>query len=363
MDKFAFLYHPYDLDSLYVKGIIEPSVRNKDRRFVERTLRWLPPIKTESTVITSKTGASVIGEMILVPLICDQIMNMEPKFVLDKTVKGAQLAENLGARIAGLGAYLSPVGRRGALVAKAVSIPVTSGTTYTIATAIDATIRAAEYAGLPIGEATVSIVGATGAIGRVCAQVLSEKVNKLILAARTMERLETLRREIIETNDVAGEILCNNDIKAAVGDSDIVVISTNTPLEILSARDFPPGCIVCDISVPHNISQEDALGSDVLIVDGGLVQPFSDVDFQYLGLPPKVAYACLSEVMLLALDGRFENFSTGGGISYGKVREIQRIADKHGFSLARFKSFGVAVTDEQIDRIRNARGCRKRRAS
>jgi predicted amino acid dehydrogenase len=39
-----------------------------------------------------------------------------------------------------------------------------------------------------------------------------------------------------------------------------------------------------------------------------------------------VAYACLAETIVLALEGRFENFTVGRAIEWEKVREIY----KHG---------------------------------
>lgn len=359
MKSFAFLFHPFDLPILYQRGIKEESIEKMNKRFVERTLTWLKPIKRESAVIKSITGSEVLCEMIMVPLICDQILYMNPKFVLDKTIKAAELAVQLGVNMIGLGAYLSPVGRRGVLISKAVNMPVTSGTTYTISTAIEATIKATETIGLDIKNTKITIIGATGSIGKACANFLARKVDTLILSARNLERLEDLKNEINNAKDISAKIECITDPKEAVIGSDVVVISTSCPSKILSVFDLPAGCVVCDISVPHNITSDDADKTDVLVVDGGLVQVPSPVDFEYLALPPGVAYACLSEAMILALEGRFESFSCGGDISYKKITEINSLADKHGFKLANFRSFGKIVGEKTIERIKKARKNRK----
>lgn len=359
MKTFAFLFHPFYLPILFQKGIKEESIGNMNQRFVERTLRWLNPIKRESALIRSITGNEVLCEMIMVPLICDQILNMDPKFVLDKTIKAAELAVKLKVNLIGLGAYLSPVGRRGVLISKAVNMPVTSGTTYTISTAIEATIKATEAIGLDIKNTKITVIGATGSIGKACASFLARKVHTLILSARNIERLEKLKTELEQMQDVNAKIECITDSKEAVKNSDIVVISTSCPSKILSVFDLPAGCIVCDISVPHNITASDAEQTDVLVIDGGLVQVPSPVDFEYLALPPGVAYACLSEAMILALEGRFESFSCGGEISYQKIVEINTLAKKHGFKLANFRSFGKIVENDTIERIKKARKNRK----
>jgi predicted amino acid dehydrogenase len=185
--------------------------------------------------------------------------------------------------------------------------------------------------------------------------MLSDKVEALVLVARNQERMKNLREEIMLIPHSTPNITCTDNIKEAVKQSDIVVISTNTPLEFLSVKDLNPGCVVCDVSVPHNISREDANNADVLIIDGGLVQCPNEVDFDYLDLPKGVGYACLSEVMILALEGIYENYSTGGDISIFKISEINRLAAKHGFKLAEFRSFGVSVTEDQIEKVIKAR--------
>lgn len=358
MKKFAFLYHPWNVPILYKMGIKESSIEQKDLHFIEKTLEWLKPIRRKTEIIKSAQGNEVECEMIMVPLTAEQILTLSPQFVLDKTIQAAQLACDLGVDLIGLGAYLSPVGRRGVQISKAVNKPVTSGTTYTISTGIQATIKAAETIGIRIENSKITIIGATGSIGKTCAKYLMGKAGHLVLSARNIERLNILKEELeqISSNTT---VECITQPKEAVKNSDIVVISTSCPSTILNVSDFSDGCIVCDISVPHNISAEDASKKDVLVVDGGIVQFPYDVDFNYLALPKGVGYACLSEATILALEGRFESFSCGGDISFDKILEINSLADKHGFKLANFKSFGQIVDDATVERIRKARKNRK----
>ena len=358
MKKFAFLYHPWNVPILYKMGIKESSIEQKDLHFIEKTLEWLKPIRRKTEIIKSAQGNEVECEMIMVPLTAEQILTLSPQFVLDKTIQAAQLACDLGVDLIGLGAYLSPVGRRGVQISKAVNKPVTSGTTYTISTGIQATIKAAETIGIKIENSKITIIGATGSIGKTCAKYLMGKAGHLVLSARNIERLNILKEELeqISSNTT---VECITQPKEAVKNSDIVVISTSCPSTILNVSDFSDGCIVCDISVPHNISAEDASKKDVLVVDGGIVQFPYDVDFNYLALPKGVGYACLSEATILALEGRFESFSCGGDISFDKILEINSLADKHGFKLANFKSFGQIVDDATVERIRKARKNRK----
>ncbi len=67
----------------------------------------------------------------------------------------------------------------------------------------------------------------------------------------------------------------------------------------------------------------------------------------------------MSETIMLALEGRYESFTLGKTVSVEQVEETQRLATKHGFKLAGFRSFEKAVTEEQIARVRKAAGRNK----
>ena len=91
----------------------------------------------------------------------------------------------------------------------------------------------------------------------------------------------------------------------------------------------------------------------MLIVESGEVLIPGDIDFGYdIGLPPKVAYACLAETALLAMEGRFESFTLGRQLEMDKVKTIYRLFKKHGFELAELRSHGEIVTDEDFARKR-----------
>jgi len=69
----------------------------------------------------------------------------------------------------------------------------------------------------------------------------------------------------------------------------------------------------------------------------------------------------MAETMILALEGRFESFTLGRELTLSQVDEISRLADKHGFKLAGFRSFERALTEEQIMAVR--RNAEKKRAN
>lgn len=357
MADFAFIFHPHDIESLGDWVLEEPHLKEKRRRFAERALRWLPPFRRATvTGILSLTGKQVEGDMILWPMIPEQIIQMNSEFTIGKLIESGRLAQRLGARIVGLGAYAAWIGKRGVLLDQAIDIPVTTGTSYTIAVAIEAVHSAATSVGIDLGVSSVTVVGATGCIGRICSQILARDVGKLTLTARHSEKLRELMQSI-RTEVPSVNIGYMTNIQEAVSSADIVLISTNTPTPLVSLHDIKSGAVVCDISLPHNILKSEAEERpDVLVIDGGVVKPSGEVDFHfYFGLEKGLAYACMAETMLLALEEMWTSYSLGGNISISKVIHMARVAEKHGFRLAHFTSFGKAVSQEQLDSVKKAR--------
>jgi len=84
-----------------------------------------------------------------------------------------------------------------------------------------------------------------------------------------------------------------------------------------------------------------------------MVEVPGPVDFGFdFGFPPKMAYACMAEVMILALEGRYESYTLGRDITVEQVEEIASLAAKHGFRLGGFRSFEHAVTGEEVESVK-----------
>lgn len=363
MERFAFIFHPHDIESLGDWVLAEPRLKQKRRRLTERSLRWFPPFKRETvTGIRSLTGKEIEGDMILWPMIPEQIINMNSEFTVAKLIEAGKLAERLGAKLVGLGAYAAWIGKRGVLLSEAINIPVTTGTSYTIAVAVEATLKAATLVGIDLPRSTIAIIGATGMIGQVCAQILVNNIGRLILVARHEGKLIELANRI---NGASSRVLFSSNIQGSVAEADVVLICTSVPKPLLTLKDIRPGSVVCDISLPHNILKSEAdEASDVLMIDGGIVKPPGDVEFHFFfGLKKGLVYACMAETMLLTLEEKYTSYSLGGSVSIQKVSEVAQLAKKHGFTLAEFTSFGSLVPEqrfEEVKQVRIIKGIRKK---
>jgi predicted amino acid dehydrogenase len=83
--------------------------------------------------------------------------------------------------------------------------------------------------------------------------------------------------------------------------------------------------------------------------------PGPEMDFGFdFGFPPRMAYACMAEAMILALEGRYESYTLGRDITVDQVQDIHALGVRHGFKLGGFRSFERAVTDREIERVREA---------
>ncbi|MCL5103971.1 MAG: 3-hydroxyacyl-CoA dehydrogenase NAD-binding domain-containing protein [Armatimonadetes bacterium] len=353
MEKFAFIIHPLSAKRDVARKY--PFVKAFPESWIEFGLRYKGPMDVSHiTGVRSITGTEAEGWFVGCPLTPKLLLSLPIDEVWKKIMETVRIAEDHGAKIIGLGAFTSVVGDGGVTVAKNAKIAVTTGNSYTVATAIQGSIQAAELMGIDPAEAHVAVVGATGSIGKTCAQVFAKKSAAVTLIGRSMDRLEELARQISGKASVTS----STDVESGIKDADIVVTVSSAVDAIIEPRFIKSGAVVCDVARPRDVSvRVQHERDDVLVIEGGVVEIPGDVDFHFnFGFPPRTAYACMSETMMLALEGRYESFTLGKDVSVEQVEEISRIADKHGFKLAGFRSFEKAVGEQEIERIRKKAG-------
>jgi predicted amino acid dehydrogenase len=226
---------------------------------------------------------------------------------------------------------------------------------------VDAIREAARLMEIPLETATAAVVGATGAIGQVCAELLAEDVERLILIGRRQQPLEELRDRLSIRSKA--ELVVSTKIDA-LAQAQLILTVTSAIHDIIRPEHLQPGSVVCDVARPRDVSAMVAAArDDILVIDGGMVDVPGPVNFNFnFGFPPGKAYACMAETIALALEGRFEDYTLGKHLTRERVEEIDRTAKKHGFRLSGFRSFEREVTTQQIETVRrNAVNSRKLR--
>jgi len=364
VNRFAFVIHPLSQEYFKKVAPIELLSRVSPPLLldtVEKVLAYAPPfVYSRITGIRSPTGVEAEGWLISVGGTPKEIMSHPPEFTYRRLLDAAAMAKRLGAQIMGLGAFTKVVGDAGVTVAKQAPLPVTTGNSYSASGALwaahDALLRL-RLLPEPKGSARVQfkamVVGATGAIGSACARLLVRAAEEVVLVAPEAAKLLALKESILhETPDANVFLAARADRHLAEMDM-IVTATSGAGKKVLDIMKVKPGCVITDVARPLDLPPEEvAKRPDVLVIESGEILLPGDVRMKNIGLPKNVAYACLAETIVLALEGRFENFTVGRAIEWEKVREIYQLGLKHGMKLAAISGVNGVYSDADIRRVR-----------
>ena len=336
---FGIIGHLYNFKHLEkCLTMLKPDFKMPSREFLGQLFHITPSFKLMDILnFKSKTGQTINGCFIVATFIPEMI-EKDVWTIFSKVVKACKIAEKHGVGVVTLGGFTSIVGERiGHQVTQEVDVPVTTGNTFTAAMTIEGVLKAASLLEIDIAQAHVTIVGGTGDIGSGCARVLADKVKRLTITGRTKANLRRLRGELARKRKA--HIAATTDNKSAVKKADIIITAASVTSAILDVNWFKPGAIICDVGYPKNVSYAPVTRDDILIFSGGLTKSPMPLTFPIdVGLPASdTIYGCFAEAIILALEGRYENFSFGrGNITPEKIAEIKQLGEKHGFTVSDF---------------------------
>ncbi len=327
-----------------------PRAAKLPDRTIEKVLSKIPPFKiSKITGVRSREGIEIEGWFIALPRTANQLLNMPVDDAYELIIKAGHIAEKRGAQIFGLGAFTKVVGDKGVTIANNLKIPVTTGNSYTTASAIETALLGAERMGIDPKQAEVAVIGATGSIGAACCHLLAGQVRVLNLVARSEEKLNHLAEELrFQSNS---PVTISTSAQQAVPEADIVITVSSSTEVLVSPSDIKPGAVVCDVARPRNVSKKvNEVRDDVLAIDGGVIRVPGSPDFGLsFGFPPGTVEACMAETMMLTCEGWFEPYTLGSSISTSQVLEIAKLAKKHGFKVDGFRRFERAISDAEIE--------------
>jgi len=350
-DTFGFILHPVN-----IRQDVGRKVPILAKLFNEQQLtflsRFAPPLYlSQIEGVTSVYDQNkVTGWFVACPYTPEAMLSLPVPEVYNKLVACGKKAEKLGAKVLGLGAFAAVVGDAGKTIAERLDIPVTTGDSYTVYVAVDAAKEAARMMNIDIPNSTFAVVGATGAIGGACAEILAKEVGKLILVGRrddaVQERVERCQGYLA---DVEGSTSMDK-----IYNADVVITVTSAVHAIIEPQHLKPGAVVLDVARPRDVSRlVEEQRDDVLVIEGGMVEVPGDVNFNFnFGFPEGKAFACMAETMALALDKRYESYTIGKELTLEQIMTIGEVCTRHGFKLSGFRSFEQAVSVEHIDGVR-----------
>ena len=381
--RFAFLLHPLTVRDY---ANIDPSLSilsdQQISRLAECVAENFDPFVIGDAHIVSKTGQTAYGEFIIVPRTAGELAQMPYYDAISEVRAAARMAKRRGAKIIGLGAYTSVVTLGGLYLKDDELPPLTTGNSYTVFAAEQSIKAALEMTGRDLSTICAAVVGATGSIGRAISILLSQNVGKLILVGNPARPMESKRRLTQVSADISRSIgklgsqgkkapsgtLASavydllpserqdldgldwirlatqmgqclriihdaNDVSQSLREADVVVMATSAVGDLAQPTDIKEGAVVCDISRPPNLSRAAKMNRpDIFVIDGGVVSlPRGSSLGLNLDIGAELAYACMAETMVLALERRFEDTSLGIDLDMDKVAEMGRLAERHGF--------------------------------
>ncbi|MCX6736127.1 MAG: polysaccharide biosynthesis protein [Candidatus Parcubacteria bacterium] len=329
--NFAFIVHPRNMRDVLEKY---PFLKIFPEKVVEFFLRhhW-PMVVTDIRGLQSRIdGAPVRGWMIAVPLTGKQMLE-DKDSARKKVLQAVALAEKMGAKIVGLGAFTSSVTEGGKDVIGKTKISVTSGNTLTATIAVGDIETYLAKAGSAIK--TIAVIGATGSIGSAIAKEIAtntkHSVNRLILMSRTLANIETLEKEIEALPEkIKMEIIGTNDI-TKVWEADMVVVTTSAEGAVMKSEFLKEGVVIYDLTQPKNTPKELLeKRKDIIFMDGGLISA-PQITYKFnIGLPEGALFSCLTETMILAGE-RTKNGGFVGKVDYKNIPKMSELAQSYGF--------------------------------
>jgi acetylornithine/succinyldiaminopimelate/putrescine aminotransferase/predicted amino acid dehydrogenase len=288
-------------------------------------------------VVRSATGAEVDGFIIALPLLAEEMLRRGRRTMTAAIQHAVDLAVRLGADVVGLGGFTSIFSNRGAAVTGR-GVPITTGNALTAAAAYQAARREAAARGLRIADARIAVLGARGSVGALMARLAArERPAQLLLLGNPQSdpaALAALARQL-GADGTAVRAISDG---ALVAGCDLVLSATGAARPVLDALPIAPGTIVCDVARPPDAGPVVRGRADLTVVDGGIIAlPDPDLGFgpgNLQGLPPGVALACLSETILLALEGTRVDHGVGDEVPIAEADFAMEICRRHGFRVA-----------------------------
>ena len=237
--RFCFVIHPLSFDDI---ARYEPGAKGKGEPILRKIMEWMPPYAAvHVTGVRTPDGRETEGWFVAAPLLAEQMVDFPREEVYERVLRAIAIGAELGADVAGLGAFTGVIGDGGVTINARSPIPVTTGNSLTIAAGVASLFRGADEMEIDASPATAVVIGATGSIGSACARLIAPRVGRMILVARNETRL----RKFYE--GVAGELPVPASIRPIFA-ARCGVRSSSSPRraptqDVVEPEDLQPGAV------------------------------------------------------------------------------------------------------------------------
>lgn len=341
---FALIGHleSWDKASAFIQAVRKPELKPLTLDQVKDMFPYFPPRRVFNLTATSTFDQRAVKGTYIETFIPPH--NLSPSHfrqVLAKVEAAAKVAAKEGARIASLGGFTSIIleGKTNRLPGQETTA-FTTGNTLTAAYVVKGMEEACRQHHAALEDCTLLVLGSTGDIGSACVRYFQGKVKKLMLCARNERRLKEQSDDLTSKGIPS---LYSAEASALIQKADLIISVASTEKPLFSLDDCQPHTLVCDAGYPKNIIAK----SDTQLnriwkggmgqVTGGVKYDPDYTDIFYAFPEPNIGHGCMIEPTLLAMEQKFESYSTQrGNITPEKIEEIWAIAQKHGCHLAPF---------------------------
>jgi acetylornithine/succinyldiaminopimelate/putrescine aminotransferase/predicted amino acid dehydrogenase len=307
-------------------------------RFLEKLRPFAEPLETHRDHVRSITGAATTVSFIGIPVSSQQcydaLRTPERHSLRDLVQRAVDLAAEEGCSVVGLGGYTAILTRNGKDL-RPHGLAVTTGNGFTVGAGLHALKSAAHSQRIVWERASAAVVGATGNIGSICAELLASEVGSVILLGRTsrLSELEAMAARI--AGQIGGEarITVGTDLALCRG-AQLIVTTSNQARSILFPEhlgDAPT--VIIDLAVPGDVDASVARERpDVRVIRGGVIRTPCNPDWHVPGIPlgPGEMFACMTETVLMGFEGARAHGSYGS-LSVNRVLHTMELSRKHGF--------------------------------
>ncbi len=352
--KVAFLAH--FVDPVNELRMLEPDLcRASDTglRILFNRMQLLMEMKPFRLIANNLFNGKIHFSFYVLPVDSAELEHLhksgKTRRVISKIQETIDLAAKDGASIISLGGYTSILTCNGLSLAEPAGCRIITGNTLTAASGLT-NLRKYLFSNPEFKKpARIAIVGATGNIGQVIGEMISEQgdiCSSLLLVARSAKRLEAIAREFERKRENSIRIETSTDL-SVLKTADILIIcaNTNDPLIYPHHISKEKPVLISDLSVPSALAGETASMSNVISMPFSAYVCMPDDPRAVISSlsPAGTVFCCAAEAMLGGLEPC--PFPLKGHLLPESLRGITEMAEKHGLfnHLGRIKSYKVTI--------------------
>tara|TARA_R110002167_G_scaffold222295_2_gene427220 strand:- start:2708 stop:3799 length:1092 start_codon:yes stop_codon:yes gene_type:complete len=313
---------------------------------------YIPPRGIFKMHVKSPTGLETNGLYIDTFIAPDKLNAQNLRANIQKVKDAVKVAHNLNIKMTILGGFTSLLLEGNFKDFEGYDMVLTTGNSLTSAYVVKGIEKAALQNGMNMSKSNLLVIGATGDIGIACTNYLKGKVNRLLLCARNMRRLEVFGQSLLKEGH---DVKYASDLTELAPEADLIIsVASSSDIKMNALKQK---VIICDAGYPKNLEEKVEHQPGVFLFHGGMGQLkhgyFFNPDYtsQFYRYPaPHLGHGCIIEIILMAFEGITENYSIGkGNITPVKIDLMYQLSLKHGIVLAPFyNSKGIMVPNKKV---------------